>query len=102
MKSSSLQVKKSAKLVTAPAHAALIVTKPNCPWCVKAKELLTANGYAIQEIDRSTISDSDWPYTTVPQIWLNGTHVDGGYEGLAKLLDQATEPEYSECLACQG
>lgn len=100
LKSSSLQVKKSAKPVT--ARAALIVTKPDCPWCVKAKDLLTSNGYVIQETPRSTIADSDWPYTTVPQIWLNGTHVDGGYEGLAKLLGDRETDKYSECLACQG
>jgi ribonucleoside-diphosphate reductase alpha chain len=103
LKSSSLQVKKSAKPASAPlTRAALIVTKSDCPWCVKAKELLTSNGYAIQETDRSTIADSDWPYTTVPQIWLNGTHVDGGYEGLAKLLNDPDADKYTECLACQG
>lgn len=103
LKSSSLQVKKSqSKSQQSVSNAALVVTKPDCPWCVKAKELLTDNGYVIQETDRSTIADSDWPYTTVPQIWLNGNHVEGGYEGLAKLLDKTLEPEYSECLACQG
>lgn len=100
LKSSSLQVKKSAK--PALTRAALIVTKSDCPWCVKAKELLSSHGYAIQETDRSTIADSDWPYTTVPQIWLNGTHVDGGYEGLAKLLNDSDADKYTECLACQG
>ena len=103
LKSSSLQVKKSqSKSQQSVSNAALVVTKPDCPWCVKAKELLTDNGYVIQETDRSTIADSDWPYTTVPQIWLNGNHVEGGYEGLAKLLDKTLEPGYSECLACQG
>lgn len=99
LKSSSLQVKKKTQQPV--SNAALVVTKPDCPWCVKAKELLTDNGYVIQETDRSTIADSDWPYTTVPQIWLNGKHIEGGYEGLAKLLGE-TEDKYSECLACQG
>lgn len=100
LKSSSLQVKK--KVQPPLGNAALVVTKPDCPWCVKVKELLSANGYVIQEMDRSAIADSDWPYTTVPQVWLNGKHVEGGYEGVAKLLDKTLEPEYSECLACQG
>lgn len=100
LKSSSLQVKK--KVQPPLGNAALVVTKPDCPWCVKAKELLSANGYVIQEMDRNAIADSDWPYTTVPQVWLNGKHVEGGYEGVAKLLDKTLEPEYSECLACQG
>jgi len=99
LKSSSLQVKK--KVQPPVGNAALVVTKPDCPWCVKAKELLSANGYVIQEMDRSAIADSDWPYTTVPQVWLNGKHIDGGYEGLAKLLGEAEE-QYGECLACQG
>lgn len=101
LKSSSLQVKKAQSKSQQTGNTALVVTKPDCPWCVKAKELLSANGYVIQETDRSTISDSDWPYTTVPQIWLNGKHVEGGYEGLAKLLGEAEE-KYGECLACQG
>jgi len=101
LKSSSLQVKKVQSKSQQSNNAALVVTKPDCPWCVKAKELLSANGYVIQEMDRSAITDSDWPYTTVPQIWLNGKHIDGGYEGLAKLLGEAEE-QYGECLACQG
>jgi ribonucleoside-diphosphate reductase alpha chain len=102
LKSSSLQVKKAAKAAPTPTRAALVVTKLDCPWCVKAKDLLAAHGYAIQETPRSSIPDSDWPYTTVPQIWLNGTHVEGGYEGLANLLDDPDADRYSECLACQG
>jgi len=102
LKSSSLQVMKTTKTPQTKTQTALVVTKPDCPWCVKAKELLLSRGYAVQEVDRSTIADTDWPYTTVPQIWMNGTHIDGGYEGLAKPLDPSTEPEYSECLACQG
>ncbi len=99
LKSSSLQVKKS-QIQKEMSNAALVVTKPDCPWCVKVKDLLTSKGYVIQEMDRNSIPDSDWPYTTVPQVWLNGKHVEGGYEGVAKILD-STE-EYSECLACQG
>jgi glutaredoxin len=102
LKSSSLQVKKAAKAAPTPTRAALVVTKLDCPWCVKAKDLLAAHGYAIQETPRSSIPDSDWPYTTVPQIWLNGTHVEGGYEGLAKHLGDPDTDKYSECLACQG
>jgi ribonucleoside-diphosphate reductase alpha chain len=100
LKSSSLQVKKTRKVEQ--QKVALLVTKPDCPWCHKAKDLLSQQGYVIQEQDRSTIPDSDWPYTTVPQVWLNGVHVEGGYEGLEKLLVPDSEPEYQECLACQG
>lgn len=102
LKSSSLQVKKTVKKDTKVSRVAMVVTKTDCPWCVKAKELLSSNGYTVQEVDRCTIADSDWPYRTVPQVWLNGNHIEGGYEGLARLLDKRTEKEYEECLACQG
>jgi ribonucleoside-diphosphate reductase alpha chain len=102
LKSTSLQVKKAAKQVTASSPVALIVTKDGCPWCVKAKELLTQKGFVIQEKDRSEISNENWPYQTVPQVWINGSHVEGGYKGLEAMLSPEAEPEYKECLACQG
>jgi ribonucleoside-diphosphate reductase alpha chain len=102
LKSTSLQVKKGRKKVETTQNIAMVVTKSDCPWCVKVKELLSARGYVIQEMDRSTIPDSDWPYQTVPQVWINGKHVEGGYEGVATLLGEAEDNPYSECLACQG
>lgn len=102
LKSSSLQVKRDKKPEKAVVNTALVVTKADCPWCVKAKDLLVSRGYTVQEMDRSSIPDSEWPYRTVPQIWINGTHIEGGYEGVARLLDTRDEIEYSECLACQG
>lgn len=100
LKSSSLQVKKKASAPSKPV--ALVVTKDGCPWCVKAKELLVAHGYVIQEKDRSQIPDNEWRFETVPQIWLNGQHVDGGYQGVAALLGAAQEKQYAECTACEG
>lgn len=99
LKSSSLQVKKKAPQPA--AQSALVVTKEGCPYCVKAKALLARHGYAIQEKDRSEVPDNEWRWDTVPQIWLNGLHVDGGYQGLEALLE-GSEKEYAECLACQG
>lgn len=101
LKSSSLQVKKSKSQTKAPDKLALIVTKDGCPWCVKAKKLLHLQGYVIQEKDRSEIEDAEWPYETVPQIWINGEHVDGGYQGLLTTFGQS-EQEEGECLACHG
>jgi len=101
LKSTSLQVKRKKSNETAQ-NLAMVVTKPDCPWCVKVKELLGSKGYVVQEMDRSTIPDSDWPYQTVPQVWINGNHVEGGYEGVAQLLGESEENQYSECLACQG
>ena len=61
-----------------------------------------AHGYVIQEKDRSQIPDNEWRFETVPQIWLNGQHVDGGYQGVAALLGGGQEKEYAECTACEG
>lgn len=102
LKSTSLQVKKGRKKVETTQNIAMVVTKSDCPWCVKVKELLSSKGYVVQEMDRSAIADSDWPYQTVPQVWINGKHVEGGYEGVATLLGEAEDNPYSECLACQG
>jgi Glutaredoxin and related proteins len=79
-----------------------VVTKPDCPWCTKVKELLRSRGYEITEVDRSEVSDSDWSWDTVPQVWINGSHVEGGYEGVSRMLGQDEGEKYSECLACQG
>lgn len=100
LKSTSMQVKKKKK-EAASTPLALVVTKPGCPWCVKAKDLLRSQGYVVQEQDRGAIPDTEWPYATVPQIWLNGEHVEGGYQGLEERFS-VREAEYSECLACQG
>jgi ribonucleoside-diphosphate reductase alpha chain len=102
LKSTSLQVKKGRKKAEVSQNIAMVVTKSDCPWCVKVKELLSSKGYVIQEMDRSAIADSDWPYQTVPQVWINGSHIEGGYEGVAAMLGETEDNPYGECLACQG
>jgi ribonucleoside-diphosphate reductase alpha chain len=102
LKSTSLQVKKSKPKVVKSKPAALVVTRTDCPWCVKVKDLLDSQGYVIQEVDRSAIPDSEWSFKTVPQVWIDGSHVEGGYEGVAKLFSSAEEEKYSDCAACQG
>jgi ribonucleoside-diphosphate reductase alpha chain len=101
MKSSSPQVKKSKEPIYGIAK---VVTKSDCPWCAKAKALLKEKGYKIIEQDRSEVPDNEWQWETVPQIWLDGAHVEGGYQGLEKVfnVNASAEPEYQECVACQG
>jgi glutaredoxin 3 len=64
-----------------------IYTTPFCPYCHRAKRLLTAKGASFEEIDVS----GDWEArealvkkaggrTTVPQIWIGETHVGGSDE----------------------
>jgi len=102
LKSTSLQVKNRGSKVVPQKQVAKVVTKPDCPWCTKVKELLRSRGYEITEVDRSEVPDSDWSWDTVPQVWINGSHVEGGYEGVSKMLGQSEGEKYSECLACQG
>lgn len=102
LKSTSLQVKSRGNRVVFQEQVAKVVTKPDCPWCTKVKELLRSRGYEITEVDRSEVPDSDWSWDTVPQVWINGSHVEGGYEGVSKMLGQEEGEKYSECLACQG
>lgn len=61
-----------------------IYTTPFCPYCSRAKRLLTEKGAAFTEIDVSTDPAKRAAMTeragggyTVPQIFINGTHVGG-------------------------
>ncbi len=67
-----------------------IITKPGCPFCAKAKEMLEAKGMGYEEISlghdatlRSlrAITGRD----TVPQVFIDGKHI-GGSEELEKHL----------------
>ncbi|MGQ8364811.1 glutathione peroxidase [Glaciecola sp. 1036] len=67
--------------VKAPEEVALF-TKIGCPYCKKAKELLTANGYEFEEIQLGrdatlaslkAVSGRE----TVPQVFIGGKHIGG-------------------------
>lgn len=62
----------------------------NCPYCVKAKALLTQRGVPFETIMIDDWSDDEWDafvkksgMKTVPQIYLDGSLV-GGYTQLAE------------------
>lgn len=110
LKSSSLLVKKSApqaKLTVSRKNVARIYSKPECPYCDRAKEALHELGYTLNEIHPDNWPDGKFPYKTVPQIWLDGNYV-GGYDALMTLkqLERSwptpSEIVYEECEACQG
>lgn len=96
LKSSSMLVKKSAPKAT--EQRVKIITKDDCPYCVRAKALLSSQGISYKEIPRASVKD--FAFATVPQIWLDGQHI-GGYTELAKKLI-GKETKYSECAACEG
>lgn len=61
-----------------------IYTKFLCPYCTRAKSLLTAKGQAFEEIDistggprRSEMLERSGGRQTVPQIFINGAHIGG-------------------------
>lgn len=77
-----------------------VYSKPNCPWCDRAKALLTSKGQAYEEkiLDVGQAKDDTKTYVTVqelkavvpnaqsvPQILHDGILV-GGYTDLAKVL----------------
>jgi glutaredoxin len=97
LKSSSLLTKK--KVVPA-----LIVTREDCPWCVKLKDLLSQEGIKYEEISKAEAVDKgywnpDWK--TVPQMWLYKKHI-GGYTDYVNLTQKPAEVDYAECAACEA
>ena len=72
--------------------AVSIISKPRCPYCTKAKEMLSKHGIIYDEISvghdtglRSVraITGKD----TVPQVFINGEHI-GGADELEKYLSK--------------
>lgn len=70
----------------------VIWSKPNCPYCVAAKDLLSSFRLKFEErvvgVDytREQFFESNLNVTTVPQIYIEGTHV-GGYEKLVEYIE---------------
>ena len=61
-----------------------IYTTRFCPFCVRAKQLLTSKGLKFNEIPvdgkpdlRAQMTQKAGGQHTVPQIWVNGIHVGG-------------------------
>ncbi|MFL5347039.1 MAG: glutaredoxin 3 [Hyalangium sp.] len=70
-----------------------LYTKPTCPYCVRAKQLLDSKGVRYEEIviegdaaRRSEMIAAAHGRTTVPQIFIAGRHV-GGCDDLYALED---------------
>ena len=67
-----------------------VYTTPNCPYCVRAKQLLDDKGVAYESIDVSNPADREELIAkaqgrrTVPQIFIDDSLV-GGYDDLAAL-----------------
>lgn len=69
-----------------------LITKSDCPWCDKAKELLKEKeapfgAFDYQEHPMIVKLLFQANLKTLPQIWHNGEHI-GGYENLVKWLEK--------------
>lgn len=74
-----------------------IYSKPSCPFCVKAKELLDQRGVEYEEIDVTldevalSFIKEEMNLRTVPQIFDgNAVHI-GGYDDLVEHYKQEDE-----------
>jgi ribonucleoside-diphosphate reductase alpha chain len=95
LRSTSLVAKKDLS-----SPRAKIISKQNCPYCTKLKSQLKADGVAYHEIDRSVVEE--FPYATVPQLWIDGKHI-GGYTEYMNEFHAKSEPaQTNECAACEG
>jgi len=79
---------------------AKIITKDDCPYCVKLKGQLKVDGIAYVEVDRASVED--FPYKTVPQLWLGGEHIGGYAEYMSLKHQNQNDDKYEECEACSG
>jgi len=67
----------------------IIYSKPNCPYCVSAKQFLSSKGYAFEErvigvnASREELLEAAPLARTVPQILIDGKLI-GGYDDMVK------------------
>lgn len=73
-------------------HDVVLFTKPGCPWCARAKGMLSDAGMEYEEISVGgqvslravrAASGSD----TVPQVWVDGVHI-GDSDALAEWMQR--------------
>ena len=75
---------------------AVVWSKPACPFCVKAKNLLQSKGIEYEEKNIAEghkiqdLLEAVPNAKTMPQIWLDDTHI-GGYYELVKALEDQTD-----------
>lgn len=74
------------------SKTAIIYTKSYCPYCVKAKMLLSKHNINIIEIDvtddsnlQNEMIEKSGGRKTVPQIFINSEHI-GGCDDLEELI----------------
>jgi glutaredoxin 3 len=78
----------------------IIHTTPICPYCVRAKSLFDKLGISYKEIDvshdpatRQEMVSLSGGRTSVPQIFINGTHI-GGCDDLYNIYQAGKLDQY--------
>ena len=72
----------------------IVYSKSNCPFCVKAKHLLTTKNIEFKTVNiEEDLNSREWliaqGHKAVPQIYKDDQlFVEGGYQGLIKLTEQ--------------
>ena len=75
---------------------AVVWSKPACPFCVKAKNLLQSKGIEYEEKNIAEghkiqdLLEAVPNAKTMPQIWLDDMHI-GGYYELVQALENQTD-----------
>jgi len=93
---------------------AIVITKSDCPWCVKLKEELETDGIDFLELPLNEAKDKGmWSesWKTVPQLYLNNQWV-GGYTDYVQFKEtnptketnayEDSNSENNECTACHA
>ena len=92
---------------------AIVITKPDCPWCVRLKQELKLDSIEFQEVSLETAKeigmwDEDW--RTVPQLYLYNNWV-GGYTDYIQYKEHnqqvkpsayAENDQYAGCASCEA
>jgi ribonucleoside-diphosphate reductase alpha chain len=97
-------LKSSSLLTNKRIIPALVVSRDGCPWCDKLKDALKEDGVRYEEISKAEAEEKGYwnpEWKTVPQVWLYKKHI-GGYTDYVAHKAQVSEPQYSECAACEA
>ena len=84
---------------------AIVYGTTTCPYCERAKMVLTQKGYTydfinLQELGKTAEEVTGRPVKTVPQIYIEGQYVGGFQEMMEYFNNQIVED--NECTACEG
>ncbi|MGL4568073.1 MAG: ribonucleotide reductase N-terminal alpha domain-containing protein [Fusobacteriaceae bacterium] len=91
----------SMKTAAKNNHSCFIYTRPNCPFCIAAKNLLNEMDIPYTEAPKQT--------GKVPEIWIDGELLDDGFKSLCSFLAvdvpvSLADPNLREpnCQSCDG